>query len=509
MKRYYLLLLVLCFVSRMMFPMDEPQKVREFVQVVNVEVPVRVFADGKPVDNLVKEDFILLEDKVPQDITAFYILKKKIETQGSVLAPRYFVFAFDIIDYTKDLKEAVHDVLYKIVRKQDQLLIFINNKTLFINNISDKEKALTVIERVLKEMTFEEKNKLLAYIRYFDNLIKTIVDITSWEAVTGFLEKYLVVWKEYKQRYLVPDIDAYYNFSRHLEKIDLEKWVISFYQVKIFPKLKSSEELRIRQLIGQMSGGEAEHANLARTMSRLLDEIDKETQVAQDFPVEQVSKLFYKSNATFHSIFFNTYKEMFSAEMELARVDSDIENSLREITEKTGGELITSNNIDAALGEAVEKEDICYMLTYSPRDAKKIGKIEVKPKDKNLDVFYDDNMRADYIKAYLDKKNIDVSQVKINNLSFNDKTLSLSISGFYQSKESKDFTGKLSVNIQVKNLQGIVLWNQVKDFNVTDKNVSISLPFKRLMAGRYDIVVFARDLLAGNEAVDFVQAEIE
>ena len=50
----------------------EPQDaLKEKVEVVNIEVPVRVFRDGVPVDGLGEEDFRLSEDKEPQTLNGF------------------------------------------------------------------------------------------------------------------------------------------------------------------------------------------------------------------------------------------------------------------------------------------------------------------------------------------------------------------------------------------------------------------------------------------------------
>jgi len=44
---------------------------REEIDVVNVEVPVRVFLDGLPLADLQKDDFRLFEDNEPQAINGF------------------------------------------------------------------------------------------------------------------------------------------------------------------------------------------------------------------------------------------------------------------------------------------------------------------------------------------------------------------------------------------------------------------------------------------------------
>ena len=66
-----------------------------------------------------------------------------------------------------------------------------------------------------------------------------------------FLEKYILIWTNYKNKYLTPSVDDYYNFARYLQKIDKEKWVINFYQIEMFPKLKRTGDMmsRIKTMI--------------------------------------------------------------------------------------------------------------------------------------------------------------------------------------------------------------------------------------------------------------------
>ncbi|MCK5057408.1 MAG: hypothetical protein KAT34_12170 [Candidatus Aminicenantes bacterium] len=194
--------------------------------------------------------------------------------------------------------------------------------------------------------------------------------------------------------------------------------------------------------------------------------------------------------------------------MELKGVSTDIENSLKEITRKTGGELIVSNKINTALNKIVEKEDILYMLTYSPEDPGKRGKIKVMVKNKDYKIYYDDNFRADYLREYLEKKKVKTSSIKIKKLKFQDKTLSMIISDFFMEKEEGDFRGKISINIQIKTAGGEILLEENKIFSAKEDTVSISLSFNWLKQGEYNIIVNVKDQLSEKAAIDFLKAGV-
>ena len=64
--------------------------------VVNISVPVRVLKDGRFVDTLTMEDFLIYDDGVLQETEAFYLVKKmeiqraerRADTASSRLAAR-------------------------------------------------------------------------------------------------------------------------------------------------------------------------------------------------------------------------------------------------------------------------------------------------------------------------------------------------------------------------------------------------------------------------------------
>ena len=61
------ILLILFILPSFFFAQDDP-KIKETVEVVQVEVPVRVFLKGHPISDLSKEDFTLYEGKKRQSI---------------------------------------------------------------------------------------------------------------------------------------------------------------------------------------------------------------------------------------------------------------------------------------------------------------------------------------------------------------------------------------------------------------------------------------------------------
>jgi hypothetical protein len=505
------------------------------VLVTNVEVPVRVFHKGKAVTYLKKEDFKLFEDGQLKIINGFFLKKKKLKVEDIELStnqdeskqaipPRFFVLVFRLIHYNEQLKKGVSHLFKNILRESDQILVFVNDKTLFLDNTYWKISRKDLLEQVLAEEGLKARQRLNAYFtkiqkelnrtrteikleRGSDNLPVT----SRVDYLVKFLEHYLETWKEYKNKYLLPDLDSYYNFSHFLEKIRKEKWVINFYQIEMFPKMKETGELRqqIEQIISEMMVARSEDVVHSRILVSLLSQIDRELNVADDFPSDEISKLFYKVDVTFHSIFLGVRKETLSQDLEFRKISTDIENSLREITLKTGGQLVTSGNLESALHSISEKEDFYYLLTYAPEDPDKIGRIKIvlNPK-KNYRVIYDSNIRANYIQEYLDKKRAQNPTVKINEISFKEKKLFLVISNFLRKKLSKREIGKLNVRVRIKNHNNEIIFDESRIILPKKELTTLTINFKWMKRGEYYVIVDIVDIFTGKTIMEFLQPEV-
>jgi hypothetical protein len=495
---------------------------------VNVEVPVRVFSKGVAVDNLNKDDFKLYENRKQQIIHGFYKVKKTIKKQMSeaikeaspVFQPRYFVLVFRLLQFNEELEKGLDYIIKEILREDDQLLVFANDRSFFIKNIANKKKAYILIRDLLKDECHRARQRLDKYLRKIEteldmarlnSLLKKESEYSTTDDIIIFLKKYLVIWNEYRRNYLMPNMDRFYYFARHLEKIKKEKWVINFYQIELFPKLKISGSLmqEIRNVVGSLQSSiRSEDIMFAKTISALLLDINEALNTSLDFPSTEVSKLFYKVNATFHSILININRELLSQDLEFKRISTDIENSLREITEKTGGSLIASGNLKYALNKIQKKEDILYMLTYSPKNSQKTGKIKVVLNKKNCRVLYDDQMRADYIKDYLKNKKMEIPEIKIKKLFFKAKSLSLVISNFLLKKNKNLKQGHINVQIRILDKQNHELYNKNKNFTTQKNTFSISVKFPWLSKGQYDILLHVTDNNTGKSTLDFIQPKI-
>lgn len=506
----------------------EPQDVlKEKVEVVNIEVPVRVFRDGVPVDGLSKDDFRLSEDKEPQTLNGFYVRKKKmnvrnINLQAGGTAPpsRYFVLVFRVFEYNEQLEKGVHYLFDQILNKNDKLLVLVNDRTLLLNQDVWQLKRREILDQILKQEALKSRQKLeqffLAVQKDLDQTkLRMLLERDSGfyaPRIIDFLNRYLRTWNEFKAKYLIPDLDKFYNFARHLENVREEKWVLTFYQIEMFPNMKISGQIhqQIVQLISDLQVARSEDALHARIIEQLLERIDRELNAADSFPVEEISKMLVKVDTTYHCFIMGVRREVLSEDLAYKQVASDIENSLRAITRRSGGEVIFSGNIGSALHTVEEKEDIYYVLTYEPSRPERKGKVKIElPGNPDCRLFYDDNIRADYIGEYLQKKREQDPLVILEGLKLKGRTLAMKISNFKIAGSGRERSGRLSVAIRIRDDQNRELYDQDRAFAAQESQMDLNVDFAFLKPGRHMFLVEVHDLLTGKTIMDVLQADVE
>jgi len=478
-------------------------------------IPVRVFYKGSQVDDLSMSDFKLYESKQERKVAGFRIIKKRMKRQGDVPS-RYFVLGFRLTNYNKQIREGVSHLFENILRKEDQLLIFINDKRLNFDNLADLAAVQAEVNRVLRRESSLTRGNMDKYLKEMERRLNPDRLALNWEmnnlAVVNlmkFLDVYRKAWQDYKEKYLLPDIDSYYRLAGHLEKIRKEKWVIHFYQVDMFPELAAIGVLKERawEIVREISSYSGTRS-YSRTLSRQLLDIDKLRNITDDFPVETISRLFYKADATFFTLFMHTAGAVLSKDFEYTRIASALEKSLRQVSLNTGGALIASNDLRSALDEVSGKESTSYMLNYTPGNLRKPGKIRVKISDNRYKVFYDENMSTDYINDYLEKREAKTPSVRVEDILFKEKKLTVVISDFLIKSGPEEKSGRIDVRVRIKDKQGRVLFDQTRNITANRGTFRITLNFDWLQKGTYNIAVEVTDLFTGKIGTKTINRKI-
>jgi hypothetical protein len=506
---------------------QEPPVLKEKVSVVNVEIPLRVLQDGVLRPGLRKEDFRLFEDGVPQAINGFSEHRKLLRVQRVSLAdgpdteppPRYFVLCFRLSELNDSLRSGLDYFFRHILRDSDQLLAFANERSLLLEPQLGPERRRAILQRVLQEEAERARRELETHFqrvrRDIDpNRLRALIENSSQSftipQIISFLEAYQGLWQEFKKKFLTADLDKFYNFARHLQQVSGEKWVLSFYQVDMFPNMRIGGATR--RLLGELverllfEGSAAEQ--FGRVIARTLEAIDREMNTAGEFPAEQIGKMLIGVNTTYHCFIIPSAHEGSAEDLEFRKAASDLESSLRRISESSGGRVILSGDIGSALHEIEAEEDVYYVLTYEPTNPERVGRVRVELGDPRCRLLYDDRIRSDYIADYLKKRQEQEPVLRLERIFLDGPKLRLEFSSFGMTADKAGQKGQLQVAVTVRDAGERTVYERSRALTAHEPRVSLAVDFSFLPPGRYLFLADVRDLLTGKTAMDVLAADV-
>jgi hypothetical protein len=512
----YLLMTIIVFIPFIFA--QEQEKLVEEVDVVNVMVPVRVFYKNEPVKGLKKDDFKLYVMGKETPIHGFFEKTKKIAAEQSIdqahvitREPRLFVLIFSINNYNINLEQNLDILFQKIIRPNDRLIVVSNNYFLKDRVVKDMEKEKKRLIHIL-EVEIKRVRHDLQRIE-FD--LKTLVEDTVTMAdggmpvtvVKDFCSRYLNIFSDYKARYANLKKTQSLEMASYLEKQDIKKWVIYFHQIGMFPQLKPEYDGRGGPLPKVFADWSRANPWVRAELSRLQSELVS----ADGHMVKEISEYFLNTEVTFHTLLMKGINTVFLDYLDYKPIATNFESFIRKVTDLTGGETVSSTNIEKFVNKIVEKEDVYYVLTYVPpaKSIKDKAKIKVTVNDQRYQVIYDEQQRPGYMKKMLKKIDREENpQIRINQLSYKNRVLAVSISGIKIGIIDNENRGKIYLKIRILNDQSEVLSKVEKAFLCKKEKFVLRVKPPLVSEGNHDIVVEVDDLLTGKNDVAIKEVKI-
>jgi VWFA-related protein len=382
------------------------QEIQHEAVAINIEVPVRVFAKGKFVEELTIKDFEVYEEGVLQKIEAVYLIKKtNIEREETGLkeeeaeikyAPkvsRNFVLLFEIYEYLPKIGKAMEYFFEEVFLPGDTLKVVTPIKT-YDFNVNALERLTG--KEIAKELIGQLRKDMKICTREYRSLLNDFVNLMEF-ARTAAADVKTLVRKMYVDilaklrnlRYL--DEKKLLYFTNVLKKIEGPKHVFFFHQKLIVPVMRLSLDYTIEDL--------------------------EDFEAYLSFDEKKVKQAFSDSSISAHFIYLTKTSGMDLVNQEGVSVTSrglldtapttipstetqDLSASFfsafKEIAQTTGGTVDSSANAAASFKKAVKASENYYLLYYSPKNYRadrKFKNIKVRVKGKNYRVMH----RAGYI----------------------------------------------------------------------------------------------------------------
>jgi VWFA-related protein len=373
------------------------------VRVINVEVPVRVFAGDKFADYLKLNDFEVLEDGVPQKIDALYLVRKTAVERKDVPAvepkvgeivnlpdtSRYFYLIFSLADYDQKIPEALSYFFKSVLRSGDHLFIITPRA------VYDMKKE--AIGTVSIEATVDRLKKIIRNdIRIGNNAYRAVISDLKRMVQVGGIEKATddKIWdaeeeftaygsgdiREYFQK-LRSDVTILENlrplkeekllqFAESLKKINGRKLVIIFYQKETVPIMRWSYLMTIE-----------DDPVIKLYITDLFDQFNR----AAMMDVPRLKQAFSDSTISLYfSYLTNSESDLHLNQM--AEHTEDVFRSFDAVAKATGGTTSSSANTAFLMLQAAQAADNYYLLYYSPKNKtvdQKFRSITVRVKSGN------------------------------------------------------------------------------------------------------------------------------
>ena len=481
------------------------EKPQEEVTVTAIEVPVRVLIKGQPVRDLTKDDFEVYENGIKQDITQFEIISRTIAagesvpTQAAKPRPRerLFILIFNIFDYNDAVGAAIDYFFSQVFRPDDQIIAVTEDRVLtvdrgrktdeLVKNLKESLQKFKVIStqntlRIFRELRFEA-DRILSALRRLES-DRTPLD----QAMLRYIDRYLTAWDQYHRQYLAPEVAFYEVLVQKIRQIKGDKWAVCFQQRDLFPRIKSASRLETEIQTWMGSQIEPHDQAKARNVQARMHDLERAFDLSRTISPDAFREVFLRDDITFHLILLKSFRTLADPDFELREVGGDYEDSLKRISEATGGYVGLSNNPLEALQEAAQLEDYHYLLVYSPQEspAQKDRRIEVKVKRNGVKVIS--------LKKFVPPAS---SQITIIDFKAGGQKISFSFLHYQMTKTNGKTSGLADVKITIFDGASNTAFDEGKSLELFDKETHVSLNLANLRPGTYFIIVQVFDRVAG------------
>lgn len=346
--------------------------------LATVEIPVSVIgSDGRFVDNLTLDDFILTEDNAPQKIQGFYMVRGQSVINSGGQPPddpsiaRHYYLLFQAVDYDAEFADIVETVFNSLLRPGDTMTLMTPVKTYALTpqalqSKPKNEMSKEMVQILRKDIQLggsdyrslmRDLKRLIKSIegdnKAFDPEMETDATTTSALGLEVLLQRYRDSLKKMEDIRLI-DERKLLGFASALRAQGGRKNVFFLYQREYRPEISPTI------MNTMMSMYQEQHDVLAMLME-LFQFYKRET----NFDQERISRAFADAGLEFNLIFMNRQSQyLFGANMK--EQSEDVFSVFSQIARATGGVCETASSPVASFKKAAASSNDYYILYYAP-----------------------------------------------------------------------------------------------------------------------------------------------
>jgi VWFA-related protein len=375
-----------------------PQDIQHRTEVLNIEVPVRVFKGEAFVDDLTIADFEIAEDGRPQRIEAFYLIKKTIierHEESRDFAPRtarHFFLFFELGDYDAKVSEALDYFVKTVLLPGDNLTIVTPMKTYRMKGemfaLVGRQKTFDQVAGLLRrdiEIGYSESREILSEMtdlaRAMGSEVRARDAVTDTGSLTltdplaaapvespyqgASLEVQLMHYATLLERLSdlrVIDQNKLLAFAGQLKALEGQKGVFFFYQREFVPKLDP-------RLVDMLFTRFNQRPEINQSLETIFGLEKRDVTI----DVDVVTQAYADASAAIHFLHISRPAER-TAGIHMEERSEDIFGPFKEMARVSGGYAASTANIAQAMKAAVEASENYYLLYYTPSGYKADGR---------------------------------------------------------------------------------------------------------------------------------------
>jgi len=364
------------------------QSLIESVFVLNIEVPVRVFNDGKFVDDLTLADFEIQENGVKQKLEAVYLVKNKTvarRDEKRAFSPdtsRTFYLFLEVREYTQRLHAAIQFFMDNVFLPEDNLILISPGRTYRLKDIAmearTKEEILQEIRERLRpdaalgnsefRTSLAEMSEISRELRsFFQTLMGEQEGEMDLGELTYMKNKLLVDYVGLTIRLKTlrqADELRLLDLARYLGKQDGQNLVFMFYEKKLIPQIDPYLWDRLLNLLDTTQ----------YTQSLVNQAIDFNTR-EEYLDHKKIAQAFADTSTSVHFLHVSPIQANVPG-LSLREAGSETFKVLAAISNATGGYASSSANPEALFKAALAASENYYLLYYTPKNYAGDGKFK-------------------------------------------------------------------------------------------------------------------------------------
>jgi len=343
-----------------------------------IQIPVRVSGpDGRFIDSLAIDDFVLTENGAPQKIDGFYVVRGQSVLNRGGQPPdnpsiaRHYYLLFQAVDYDSKFAEIVETVFQTLLRPGDTMTLMTPVKTYGLTpqalQSKPKDALCKEMVQILRkdiQLGGSDYRSLLRDLKRlvksieggssaFDSEMETDSTTTLQSGLEVLLERYRDSLKKMEDIRLI-DERKLLGFASALRAQGGRKNVFLLYQREFRPEISPNV------MNTMMSMYQEQHDVLAMLME-LFQFYKRET----SFNQERISQAFADADLDFNLIFMNKQAQyVFGANMK--EQSEDVFSVFSQIAQATGGVCETATNPAASFKKAAASSEDYYLVYYTP-----------------------------------------------------------------------------------------------------------------------------------------------